>query len=101
MGKEETLSRHRQNYLYWSADARFQCVARKIQIINLSLSQKHFIKRTQEFNVAIKALALLSLGQAFQKRQPVHSPQAQAMECVLGETSDNNIYSVLLELYQR
>lgn len=98
MGKEETLSRHRQNYLYWSADARFQCVARKTQIINLSLSQKRFfVKRTQGFNVAIKALALLSLGQAFQKRQPVHSSQAQAMECVLG-TLDNTIYNVLLEL---
>lgn len=73
-------------------------MARKTQIINLSLSQKHFKKRTQGFNVAIKALALLSLGQAFQKRQPVHSSQAQPMERVLGETSDNNIYNVLLEL---
>lgn len=73
-------------------------MARKTQIINLSLSQKHFVKRTQGFNVATKALALLSSGHAFQKRQPVHSSQAQAMECVLGEHLDNNIYSVLLEL---
>lgn len=48
-----------------SRQGQFQHVTRNAQVRNLSLPQKHFVKTTQGFSVATKALALLSLGQAF------------------------------------